>query len=163
MKCYVCNSQLDNNSDYCLKCGADVSVYRIVVRTSNTYYNQGLEKAKVRDLTGAVDSLRTSLCINKNNIKARNLLGLVYFEMGEVVMALSEWVISKNLKPDRNVAEVYIKKVQDDPNKLELMNQAIKRFNISLRYAKEGAADMAVIQLKKVVTMNPKQIGRAHV
>ena len=37
MKCYVCNSQLDNNSDYCLKCGADVSVYRIVVRTSNTY------------------------------------------------------------------------------------------------------------------------------
>ena len=83
MKCYVCNSQLDNNSDYCLKCGADVSVYRIVVRTSNTYYNQGLEKAKVRDLTGAVDSLRTSLCINKNNIKARNLLGLVYFEMGE--------------------------------------------------------------------------------
>ena len=158
MKCYVCNSQLDNNSDYCLKCGADVSVYRIVVRTSNTYYNQGLEKAKVRDLTGAVDSLRTSLCINKNNIKARNLLGLVYFEMGEVVMALSEWVISKNLKPDRNVAEVYIKKVQDDPNKLELMNQAIKRFNISLRYAKEGAADMAVIQLKKVVTMNPKLI-----
>ena len=50
MKCYKCNSQLDNSSDYCLKCGADVSVYRIVVRTSNTYYNQGLEKAKVREL-----------------------------------------------------------------------------------------------------------------
>lgn len=158
MKCYKCNSQLDNNSDYCLKCGADVSVYRIVVKASNTYYNQGLEKAKVRDLTGAVESLRTSLSINKDNIKARNLLGLVYFEMGEVVMALSEWVVSKNLKPDRNVAEVYIKKVQDNPNKLELMNQAIKRFNISLKYAKEGATDMAVIQLKKVVTMNPKLV-----
>lgn len=156
MKCYKCNSQLDNNSDYCLKCGADVSVYKIVVRTSNTYYNQGLEKARVRDLSGAVESLRTSLSINKNNIKARNLLGLVYFEMGEVVMALSEWVVSKNLKPDRNIAEVYIKKVQDNPNKLDMMNQAIKRFNISLRYAKEGATDMAVIQLKKVVTMNPK-------
>lgn len=158
MKCYRCNSQLDNNSDYCLKCGADVSIYRIVVRASNTYYNQGLEKARVRDLSGAVESLRTSLCINKNNIKARNLLGLVYYEMGEVVMALSEWVVSKNIKPDRNVAEVYIKRVQDDPNKLEVMNQAIRRFNISLRYAKEGAADMATIQLKKVVTMNPKLI-----
>ena len=45
MKCYVCNSQLDNNSDYCLKCGADVSVYRIVVRTSNTYY-KGLRRLK---------------------------------------------------------------------------------------------------------------------
>ncbi len=158
MKCYKCNSQLDNNSDYCLRCGADVSVYRIVVRTSNAYYNQGLEKARVRDLTGAVESLRTSLSINKNNIKARNLLGLVYFEMGEVVMALSEWVVSKNLKPDRNIADIYIKKVQDNQNKLDVMNQAIKRFNISLRYAKEGAADMAVIQLKKVVTMNPKLI-----
>ena len=57
MKCYKCNSELDNSSDYCLKCGADVSVYRIVVRTSNTYYNQGLEKAKVRDLSGAVRAL----------------------------------------------------------------------------------------------------------
>lgn len=158
MKCYKCNSELDNSSDYCLKCGADVSVYRIVVRTSNTYYNQGLEKAKVRDLSGAVESLRTSLSINKNNIKARNLLGLVYFEMGEVVMALSEWVVSKNLKPERNIADVYIKKVQDNPNKLDMMNQAIKRFNISLKYAKEGATDMSVIQLKKVVTMNPKLI-----
>ncbi len=157
MKCYRCNSQLDN-SDYCLKCGADVSVYKVVVKASNTYYNQGLEKAKVRDLSGAAESLRTSLSINKKNIKARNLLGLVYFEMGEVVMALSEWVVSKNLKPERNVAEVYIKKVQDNPNKLDMMNQAIRRFNISLKYAKEGAADMATIQLKKVVTMNPKLI-----
>ena len=157
MKCYRCNSQLDN-SDYCLKCGADVSVYKIVVKASNTYYNQGLEKARVRDLSGAAESLRTSLSINKKNIKARNLLGLVYFEMGEVVMALSEWVVSKNLKPERNVAEVYIKKVQDNPNKLEVMNQAIRRFNISLKYAKEGATDMAAIQLKKVVTMNPKLV-----
>ena len=29
------------------------------------------------------------------NIDARNLLGLVYFETGEVVEALTEWVISK--------------------------------------------------------------------
>ena len=157
MKCYRCNSQLDN-SDYCLKCGADVSVYKVVVKASNTYYNQGLEKARVRDLSGAAESLRTSLSINKKNIKARNLLGLVYFEMGEVVMALSEWVVSKNLKPERNVAEVYIKKVQDNPNKLEVMNQAVRRFNISLKYAKEGATDMAAIQLKKVVAMNPKLV-----
>ena len=67
MKCYRCNSQLDN-SDYCLKCGADVSVYKVVVKASNTYYNQGLEKARVRDLSGAAESLRTSLSINKKNI-----------------------------------------------------------------------------------------------
>ena len=38
MKCYRCNCQLDNNSDYCLKCGADVSVYKIVDRASNSDY-----------------------------------------------------------------------------------------------------------------------------
>lgn len=155
MRCYRCNSLLDNN-DYCLKCGADVSVYKVVVRASNAYYNQGLDKARVRDLTGAAACLRTSISINKNNIKARNLLGLVYFEMGEVVMALSEWVVSKNIKPDRNVAEVYINKVQESPNRLDAMNQAIRKFNISLQYAKEGNYDMAMIQLKKVVTMNPR-------
>ena len=46
--------------------------------------------------------------INKYNINARNLLGLIYCEMGEVVEALSQWVMSKNLAPDDNVArELY--------------------------------------------------------
>lgn len=68
---------------------------------SNRFYNDGLEKAGVRDLTGAINSLRQSLKFNKNNIEARNLLGLVYFETGEVVAALSEWVISKNMRPEK--------------------------------------------------------------
>lgn len=157
MRCYKCNSVL-SDEDYCLKCGADVSVYKIVVKASNSYYNQGLEKARVRDLTGAVIALKTSLSLNKKNIKARNLLGLVYYEMGELAMALSEWVISLNLKQDRNVAEVYIRKVKSNPNKLELINQAAKRYNIALAKAKEGGDDVALIQLKKVAATYPKFI-----
>lgn len=157
MRCYKCNSVL-SDEDYCLKCGADVSVYKIVVKASNSYYNQGLEKARVRDLTGAVTALKTSLSLNKKNIKARNLLGLVYYEMGELAMALSEWVISLNLKQDRNVAEVYIRKIKSNPNKLELINQAAKRYNIALAKAKEGGDDVALIQLKKVAATYPKFI-----
>ena len=157
MRCYKCNSVL-SDEDYCLKCGADVSVYKIVVKASNSYYNQGLEKARVRDLTGAVTALKTSLSLNKKNIKARNLLGLVYYEMGELAMALSEWVISLNLKQDRNVAEVYIRKVKSNPNKLELINQAARRYNIALAKAKEGGDDVALIQLKKVAATYPKFI-----
>ena len=52
---------------------------------SNEYYNDALAKASVRDLSGAIESLKTSLKFNKLNIDARNLLGLIYFEMGEVV------------------------------------------------------------------------------
>lgn len=155
MRCYKCNSVLSDN-DYCLKCGADVSVYKIVVKASNTYYNLGLSKAQVRDLSGAVVALKTSLKINKSNIKARNLLGLIYFEMGEVALALKEWVISVNLKPEKNVATVYIRKVKFNPNKLEQLNQAAKKYNFALQKLKEGGDDVALIQLKKVVTLNPR-------
>ena len=78
--------------------------------------------------------------------------------MGELAMALSEWVISLNLKQDRNVAEVYIRKVKSNPNKLELINQAARRYNIALAKAKEGGDDVALIQLKKVAATYPKFI-----
>ena len=38
---------------------------------SNRFYNEGLEKASVRDMTGAINSLRDSLKINKNNIEGK--------------------------------------------------------------------------------------------
>lgn len=118
----------------------------------------GLAKAKVRDLSGAADLLRRSVRIDKNNINARNLLGLVYFEMGECVEALSEWVISKNLKPEKNIADEYIRDVQSNQNRLSTMNQTIKKFNKALGYAWEGNDDLAIIQLKKVLSLNPNLI-----
>ena len=95
MICYHCGCNLTAH-DFCTNCGVDVGLYKKIMAVSNLYYNEGLEKAGVRDLSGAIVSLRQSLKFNKNNIEARNLLGLVYFEMGEVVSALGEWVISKN-------------------------------------------------------------------
>lgn len=157
MRCYQCNSPL-TDEDFCLKCGADVTVYKMVAKTSNSYYNLGLAKAQVRDLTGAVNCLKTSLRLNKNNIKARNLLGLVYFEMGEIVEALTQWVISRNLKPEKNAASVYIRKIQSNQNRFESMNQTVKKFNQALRHAKSQNYDLAVIQLKKIISTNPRMI-----
>lgn len=157
MRCYQCNSPL-TDEDFCVKCGADVTVYKMVAKTSNSYYNLGLAKAQVRDLTGAVNCLKTSLRLNKNNIKARNLLGLVYFEMGEIVEALTQWVISRNLKPEKNAASVYIRKIQSNQNKFEAMNQTIKKFNLALKHAKSQNYDLAVIQLKKILATNPRMI-----
>lgn len=129
--------------------------------TSNAFYNEGLEKAEVRDLTGAINSLRQSLKFNKNNVEARNLLGLVYFETGEVVAALSEWVISKNLRPKKNIADDYIIMLQNNGGRLETINQTIKKYNQALVYCAQDSKDLAVIQLKAVLSMNPKFI-RAH-
>ena len=79
---------------------------------ANSFYNLGLEKARIRDLSGAAQCLKKSLHFNKYQTDARNLLGLVYFETGEAVSALSEWIISKNIKPDNNIATEYIQKLQ---------------------------------------------------
>ena len=160
MRCYNCGCRL-SEQDFCTNCGADVTLYKKIMRVSNMYYNEGLEKAGVRDLTGAVTSLRQSLKFNKNNVEARNLLGLVYFEMGEVVAALSEWVISKNLRPQKNIADTYIEMVQSNASRLETINQTIKKYNQALAYCMQDSKDLARIQLKKVLSLNPKFV-RAH-
>ncbi len=126
MICYNCGCTLSEH-DFCTNCGVDVSVYKQVLKISNRFYNEGLEKAGVRDLTGAITSLRQSLKFNKNNVEARNLLGLVYFETGEVVAALSEWVISKNLRPKKNIADNYIDMIQSNPTRLDTINKTIKK------------------------------------
>jgi len=155
MRCYNCGCDLAEY-DFCTNCGADVAVYKKVMRTSNFFYNQGLERAKVRDLSGAVVSLHESLKFNKHNIKARNLLGLVYFEMGEVTAALSEWVISNNLRPKKNVATDYITRVKNSGKKIDTCNQAIKKYNKALDYCHQtDGVDMAIIQLKAVLGMMP--------
>lgn len=160
MNCYNCGCHL-SEKDFCTSCGADVSVYKKIIHVSNMFYNNGLEKANVRDLSGAVTSLRQSLKLNKNNIKARNLLGLVYYEKGEVVAALSEWVISKNIRTAKNVADDYINAIQTNPGRLDTINQTIKKYNQALEYCHQDSLDLAVIQLKKVLSLNPKFI-RAH-
>lgn len=160
MICFNCGCQL-SEKDFCTSCGADVALYKKIMYTSNFFYNEGLEKASVRDLSGAVTSLRQSLKFNKGNIEARNLLGLVYYEMGEVVKGLSEWVISKNLRPTKNIADDYIDMIQENPSRLEMINQTIKKYNLALNYCQQDSLDLAVIQLKKVLSLNPNYI-RAH-
>ena len=160
MICYHCGCNLTEH-DFCTNCGADVSIYKVVVSASNIYYNEGLEKAKVRDLSGAVASLRQCLKLDKNHVDARNLLGLVYFEMGESILALNEWVISKNLRSKKNLASEYLKLIQNNPGKLDALNSTIKKYNQALTYCYQDSLDMAVIQLKKVLSMNPKYV-QAH-
>ena len=61
-----------------------------IMYQSNSWYNDGLRKAQVRDMSGAIVSLQQSLQYNRENIAARNLLGLVYYGIGEVSEALVE-------------------------------------------------------------------------
>lgn len=160
MICYICNHETGNEA-ICPMCGTDLSVFRKVKRLSNLYYNDGLQKAEVRNLSGAIISLKKSLKFNKYNIDARNLLGLVYYEMGEVVDALSEWVISKSYQQDDNIAGRYLEELRKNRAQLDAINQTIKKYNQALLYCKQDSRDLAIIQLKKVLSLNPKLV-RAH-
>lgn len=128
---------------------------------SNQWYNDGLKRASIHDLSGAITSLKKSLFYNSQNIASRNLLGLVYYGQGEVFEALVQWVISKNIKSHENIANYYIKKVQENPSELDTINQAIRKYNQCLTYCRQDGEDLAVIQLKRVVADHPNFV-KAH-
>ena len=132
-----------------------------IVYQSNYWYNDGLRKAQIRDMSGAIVSLRRSLQFNRENIAARNLLGLVYYGIGEVPEALVEWIISKNLRMHNNIADYYINTVQASAKELETINLAIKKYNQCLTYCQQNGEDLAIIQLKQVVASHPSFL-KAH-
>ena len=78
MRCIYCNTPLAA-IDYCPGCGADVTLQKRIVRISNLLYNEGLEKALVRDMEGAITCLKRSLKFNKENMPA--ILQKLFFSM----------------------------------------------------------------------------------
>ncbi len=162
LECFMCGTPADHSDTLCRYCGANLDTYRMILDASDRAYNAGLAKAKCRDLSGAIADLFKALRFNKRNTKARNLLGLVYMEIGETVLALREWVISKNFDdtPD-NLAQGYLAQIQNDSRLLERMDLDTRKFNAALDYSKQGNLDLARIQLKRLIQTAPKMV-RAH-
>ena len=155
MECYNCGIILGQEK-VCPNCGVDLRIYRKFVGISNYLYNQALAKAKTRDLSGAIADLRLSLQYNKVNTNARNLLGLIYYEMGEGVAAVREWLISKGYQEEENRASVYLEHTKKDPAEKEKINQLARKYNQVIAYCRQDSMDLAVIQLKKIVAGNAK-------
>ena len=121
---------------------------------ANSYYNLGLEKAQIRDLSGAAECLKKSLRFNKYQTDSRNLLGLIYYEMGEVADAIVQWVISLNLQPENNRGDDYLDEIQRKPGRLGVASQNVKKYNQALWYAQTGSYDLAILQLVSAVEEN---------
>lgn len=158
MICPKCGANMTLRKGVCAKCGYDIEVNQRTRKYSCYYYNQGLAKAQVRDLSGAIDMLNRALKVSKKNVDARNLLGLVYYEMGEVAQAIREWIISKSILEENNPANRYLQSLQENPTKVENFNAAIRKYNAAVELVKQGGDDLALIQLKKAVQLNPKLV-----
>ena len=127
-------------------------------RIANAYYNQGLALARQRDLTGAAAALKKSLRFDKFQTDARNLLGLIYLEIGEAGAALCQWVISLNLQEQDNLAEEYLQRVQGARGYLETADQAAKKYNQALVYAQNENEDLAVLLLMRMLDDFPNYV-----
>lgn len=55
----------------------------------------------------------------------------------------------------------YLDEIQQDRGRLDSVNQTIKKYNQALHYCKQDSRDLAIIQLKKVLSLNPKLV-KAH-
>ena len=117
-------------------------------------YNKGLQKTGQMDLTGAAETLRQAIAFDKKNHMARNLLGLIYYEMGQIGDALREWIISTNLVRENNHAMDYIAKLQDNIVYLNKKNEAVERYNTAFMSLEEEDFDRAIGYLTEALEIN---------
>lgn len=154
MICHNCGCNIEN-SDICPYCGADAVLMEKARNASLRQYNKGVVLAKEGDYSGAIACLNRCILIDKRNHVARNLLGIAYYQVGMVSDALKQWVISASIRSKNNPAEKYIASLQKNARLLEKYNDAISMYNKALRQFQQGSGDLALIQLKKAVSLNP--------
>lgn len=151
--CPYCGS-LNENVEMCKVCNKNIKWLDSLNHKSEVYYTKAYYYAKQRELTKAVPLLKKAIALNAYHIEAKNLLGLIYFEMGSVGEALKLWILSQSLKKEGNEAQRYIEMIQKDLKKFERYKEAAELYNKSLTYLKQKNEDMAVIRLKKAVKLN---------
>ncbi|MBQ7757596.1 tetratricopeptide repeat protein [Anaerotignum sp.] len=154
MKCPNCGFEFFEGC-HCPDCGVDVYVFRKARNASIRLYNESIKLAEERDLSGAAANLEQSLLFDKNNVQARNLLGLIYCETGRIGDALKHWIVSTSILPEGNAAAGYIDFLQKNGREMEKCNDAVRMYNQAITYLKQGSDDLAIIQLKKSLDNNP--------
>ncbi|MBQ6660052.1 MAG: tetratricopeptide repeat protein [Lachnospiraceae bacterium] len=158
MICPKCGANMIQAKGVCAKCGYDIEVNRQTRKYSCYFYNRALECANNRDLSGAAELLQRALKVSKKNVDARNLLGLVYYEMGDPISAIQEWIISKSFLEENNPAVRYLETLHANPAKLDNLNLAIRKYNGAVDAVAHDGDDLAILQLKKAVSLNPNYI-----
>jgi tetratricopeptide (TPR) repeat protein len=155
MKCPICGYKF-NKGSICPSCKENAAVRAKAYNISVRLYNKGLEQAKSKDLSGAVESLKRSVLFDKNNVNARNVLGLVYYELGHMADALVQWIVSQNIKSEKNYAVDYLRIYGENIRSCEKMEDSVSLYNEALEYVKQKNDDLAIIRLKKALEINGK-------
>ena len=132
------------------------AVQKRLEATSRQLYRSGLSKAGAGDLSRAVEDLRKALWYNKHNEKARNLLGLIEFQRGEIGEAVYQWKLSESLSSNANWASYYLKELEKEKSLVTDMSTSVDLYNEAGELAAKDSLDFAITRLRKAVHLNPR-------
>ena len=133
----------------------DPRIVRKVRRTANHFYNLGLDFAGRHALSDARDALLKAVSYDKRHTDARNLLGLVCFQMGEIGEAVRHWRISAAQRPaPDNRAQLYLRDLKRNAKLAQSMNESLRLCNEAIVQLHRESPDYALVRLKKAVAMN---------
>ena len=131
----------------------------ITKKISNQFYDKALERANMRDLSSATLYLKKSLKFNKNNFKSRNLLALIFYEVGATTDALVQWIISRDIHKEQtyNPAKDTIIVIQNEKD-TPMAFESIKQYNEAIDNIEMDRYDLALMKLYKSVELNQNNI-----
>ncbi len=125
-----------------------------IIILSDKMMLRGLKKANVGEISAAISELNNSVSLNKSNYKAYNLLGLCYYQIGEIPMAIKQWIISQNIKSDDNDASRYLELIKKNNSKFNAYSDSAIKYNKALELLKKDSGDIAIVNLKKAISLN---------
>ena len=157
MICPECKCETQDNL-YCSECDIDIELCNKIKSTSKQLYNSALNKINDNDLSGGIRLLKRSLEFDKSNNDSRNLLGLAYYQVGEIGKAIKQWKISLSLLETDSMAKNFLVESRINSKKVEYMNSSIKMYNEALNQIEQKNEDLAIIRLKRAIKVNPNFI-----
>lgn len=104
MICQNCGNSFEEGK-ICPVCKNDALLLNKARTASLKLYNKGVIFAKDGDYSRAIDALNRCILFDKRNYVARNLLGIVYFEVGMPFDALKQWIISSSMKTEKTLLQ----------------------------------------------------------
>ncbi|MFR8088862.1 MAG: tetratricopeptide repeat protein [Lachnospirales bacterium] len=158
MRCPMCHEEAEGR--VCTHCGHNLEAAYAMAKASGRFYNEGLRYARKEQYQHARIWLKKAIRYNRENLQARNLLGLVYMQTGEIGEAVGQWTQSAVICEDAavNPAVEYLKKASRALGKAAQLKQAVRLYNEGLALLQDGQRDTALLHLKKAVSLSDRYV-----
>lgn len=140
MKCPVCPFEnIPDDAERCPNCGTDLSALHHINELGARHFNRALELAHANNNDAALPWTSSAVCLNREYIPARTLLGKIFWKKRHHKDALQQWEEAVKIDPEN----------QDALTLLETARRAIR----SARNRKKALGIIGVICMALVLIL----------